>query len=105
MSFAFSKKVQTCTTSLIPVLLLASLGIVSRCFESWNSDSNSNLFAGGLLLLRESSKVCFQLLKTFRVTPKTLPPSCLSEVWQLVLTCGVLILFLVVYAKLFHLAV
>ena len=44
-----------------------------------------------------SSKVCFELLETFRVTPKTLPPGCLSEVGQPVQTCGVLILFLVLY--------
>lgn len=45
-----------------------------------------------------SNKVCFELLKTFRVTPKTLPPGCLSEVGQPVQTCGVLGLFLVLYA-------
>ena len=33
-----------------------------------------------------SSKVCFELLETFRVTPKALPPGCLSEVGQPVLT-------------------
>ena len=52
-----------------------------------------------------SSKVCFELLKTFRVTPKTLPPGCLSEVGQPVLTYGIFILFLAVYAKQFNFAV
>ena len=52
-----------------------------------------------------SSKVCFELLKTFRVTPKALPPGCLSEVGQPVLTCGIYILFLAVYTKQFHFAV
>ena len=46
-----------------------------------------------------SSKVCFELLETFRVTPKTLPLGCLSEVGQPVLTCGVLVLFLVLYTN------
>lgn len=32
--------------------------------------------------------------KTFQVTPKTLPPGCLSEVWQPVQACGILGLFL-----------
>ena len=52
-----------------------------------------------------SSKVCFELLKTFRVTPKTLPLGCLSEVGQPVQTCGVLVLFLVLYAVQSHLTV
>lgn len=54
----------------IPVLLLGSLGIRKRCFESRNNNTYSNPFAGGLLLSRESSKVCFELPKTFRVTPQ-----------------------------------
>ena len=79
------------TTDLIPVLILGSIGIGKRCFESQNISTNSNPFAGGLLLSRESSKVsfglpegfsvtaengsskvCFELLKTFRVTPENL---------------------------------
>ena len=78
-----------------------SLGIGKRCFGSRNNSTNSNPFADGFLLSRESSKVsfglpegfsvtaengsskvCFELLKTFMVTPKTLPPGCLSEVGQ-----------------------
>ena len=93
----------------IPFLLLGSLGIGKRCFESRNNSTNSNPFADGLLISREiseksarcpssyskafrllpksgSSKVCFELLETFRVTPKALPPGCLSEVGQPVLT-------------------
>jgi hypothetical protein len=80
---------------------LGSLGIGKRCFGSRNNSTNSNPFADGFLLSRESSKVsfglpegfsvtaengsskvCFELLKTFMVTPKTLPPGCLSEVGQ-----------------------
>ena len=81
-------------TDLIPVFLLGSLGIGKRCFGSRNNSTNSNPFASGLLLSRESSKVsfglpagfsvtaengsskvCFELLETFRVTPKTLLPT------------------------------
>ena len=78
--------------SLVSVLLLGSLGIGERCFESRNNSVNSNPFADGLLISREiskvsfellkgafqllpksgSSKVCFELLKTFRVTPESL---------------------------------
>lgn len=93
----------------IPFLLLGSLGIGKRCFESRNNSTNSNPFVDGLLISREiseksarcpssypkafrllpksgSSEVCFELLETFRVTPKALPPGCLSEVGQPVLT-------------------
>ena len=62
-------------TNLTSVLLLGSIGIGKRCFENRNNSTISNLFTGGLLLSRESSKVCFELLKTFRVTPKTLLPT------------------------------
>ena len=111
-------------TDLIPVLLLGSLGIGKRCFKSRNNSANSNPFAGGFLISREiskvsfglpedfsvtaengSSKVCFELLKTFRVTPKTLPPGCLSKVGQPVQTFGVLILFRVFYTVQSYLAV
>ena len=64
---------------LILVLLLGSLGIGKRCFESRNNSTNSSPFAGGFLISRESSKVCFELLETFRVTPKALPPGCLPK--------------------------
>ena len=49
--------------SLIPVLLLGSIGIGKRCFESRNSSSNSNPFADGLLLSRESSKVVLRVTR------------------------------------------
>ena len=65
--------------------------------------SNSKAFR--LLPKSGSSKVCFELLKTFQFTPKTLPPGCLSEVGQPVQTCGVLILFLVLYAVQSHLVI
>ena len=57
----------------IPVLLLGSLGIRKRCFESRNNNTYSNPFAGGLLLSRESSKVSFELPEGFSVT---------AEKWQ-----------------------
>ena len=112
----FSNKVQA-DTALIPILLLGSLGIEKRCFESeivvqipirlladycFHEKAarcpSSYPKAFRLLPKIGSSKVCFELLKTFRVTPKTLPPGCLSEVGQPVQTCGVLILLLVLYA-------
>lgn len=61
------------TTDLIPVLILGSIGIGKRCFESQNISTNSNPFAGGLLLSRESSKVSFELPEGFSVT---------AEKWQ-----------------------
>jgi len=89
-------------TALIPFLLLGSIGIGKRCFESQNISTNSNPFAGGLLLSRESSKVSFELPEGFSVTaekwqqqgmfrvtqnlssysPKALPLGCSSEVGQ-----------------------
>lgn len=58
---------------LIQVLLLGSLGIGKRCFESRSNSTNSNPFAGGFLLSRESSKVSFELPEGFSVT---------AEKWQ-----------------------
>lgn len=58
---------------LILVLLLGSLGIGKRCFESRNNSTNSNPFAGGFLISRESSKVSFELPEGFSVT---------AEKWQ-----------------------
>ena len=60
-------------SSLILVLLLGSIGIGKRCFVVQNNSTNSNPFAGGLLLSRESSKVSFELLEGFSVT---------AEKWQ-----------------------
>ena len=54
--------------NFILVLLLGSLGIGKRCFGSRNNSTNSNPFAGGLLLSRESSKVSFGLPEGFSVT-------------------------------------
>ena len=59
--------------SLIPVFLLGSLGIEKRCLGGRNNDVNSNPFADGLLLSRESSKVSFGLPEGFSVT---------AEKWQ-----------------------
>ena len=83
--------------SLISVFLLGSLGIKKRCYGSRNNSTISNPFVDGLLISREISKVSFELLKGFSVTPKTLPLGCLSEVWQPIQTFGVLILFRVFY--------
>lgn len=58
---------------LILVLLLGSLGIGKRCFESRNNSTNSNPFAGGFLISREISKVSFGLPEGFSVT---------AEKWQ-----------------------
>lgn len=59
--------------SLVSVLLLGSLGIGERCFESRNNSVNSNPFVDGFLISREISKVSFELLKGFSVT---------AEKWQ-----------------------
>ena len=111
--------------SLITVLLLGSLGIGKRCFESRNNSTNSNPFADGLLLSRESSKVSFELPEGFSVTAEKWqqqgmfrvtrnPPGYSRKPCRLVappksgnlfLTCGNRILFLVLDAVLFHLAV
>ena len=110
----------------ISFLLLGSLGIGKRCFESRNNNTCSNPFIDGFLVLPKaqqgvlrvtpkafrllpksgSSKVCFELLKTFRVTPRkpcrlVAPP----KSGNLFLTCGNRVLFLVLDAVLFHLAV
>ena len=77
----------------IPFLLLGSLGIGKRCFESRNNNTCSNPFIDGFLVLSKaqqgvlrvtrrlfgycrkgSSKVCFELLETLRVTPASLAP-------------------------------
>lgn len=60
-------------TGLIPVLLLGSMGIGKRCLGGRNNDVNSNPFADGFLLSRESSKVSFGLPEGFSVT---------AEKWQ-----------------------
>ena len=113
------------TTDLISVLILGSIGIGKRCFESQNISTNSNPFAGGLLLSRESSKVSFGLPEGFSVTAEKWQQQGMFWVTQnlasysrkpcrrvaspksgnLFLTCGNLALFLVLDAVLFHLAV
>lgn len=59
--------------TLISFLLLGSLGIGKRCFESRNNSTNSKPFADGLLISREISKVSFGLPEGFSVT---------AEKWQ-----------------------
>ena len=46
--------------------------IEKRCFESRNNSTFSNPFTDGLLISREISKVFFELLKGFSVTPDSL---------------------------------
>jgi len=70
----------------VPILLLGSLGIGKRYFESRSNSYFLNPFLDGLLISPEISKVSFELLKGFSVTPETLLPGCLSEVGQLVPT-------------------
>lgn len=109
----------------IPFLLLGSLGIGKRCFESRNNSTNSNPFADGLLISREISKVSFELLEGFSVTAEKWQQQGMFWVTQnlsgysrkpcrrvaspksgnLFLTCGNRALFLVLDAVLFHLAV
>ena len=102
---------------LIPVLLLDSLGIGKRCFGSRNNSTISNPFAYGFFdstrnqqgVLRvtrrlfgycrkvAAARYVLSYSKRFGLLPKPLPPGCLSEVGQPVLTYGVLVLFLVLY--------
>ena len=68
---------------LIPILLLGSLGIGKRCFESQNNNTCSNPFIDGFLVLSKAqtdflcsqkhSKVSFGLPEGFSVT---------AEKWQ-----------------------
>ena len=103
---------------LILVLLLGSLGIGKRCFESRNNSTNSNPFAGGFLISREISKVSFGLPEGFSVTAEKWQQQGMFRVTQnisgysrkpcrrvaspksgnLFKPCGVLGLFLVLYA-------
>lgn len=54
----------------VPILLLDSLGIGKRCFESRSNSCFLNPFLDGLLISPEISKVSFELLKGFSVTPE-----------------------------------
>ena len=102
--------------SLIPVLLLGSLGIGKRCFESeivvqipirlltdfcFHEKAarcpSSYPKAFRLLPKMAAARYVLSNSKRFGLPPKTLPPGCLSEVGQPVLTYGVLGLFLVLY--------
>jgi len=83
-------------TTLVQIHLLTDF----LCSQKHSSKVSFELPEGFSVTAENGScKVCFGLL------PKTLPPSCLSEVGQPVLTCGIFILFLAVYAKQFHSAV
>lgn len=54
----------------VPILLLGSLGIGKRYFESRSNSYFLNPFLDGLLISPEISKVSFELLKGFSVTPE-----------------------------------
>jgi|GEM_PF-7056753 len=83
-------------TTLVQIHLLTDF----LCSQKHSSKVSFELPEGFSVTAENGScKVCFGLL------PKTLPPGCLSEVGQPVLTCGIFILFLAVYAKQFHSAV
>lgn len=86
----------------IPFLLLGSLGIGKRCFESRNNNTCSNPFIDGFLVLPKAQQGVLRVTrrlfgycrkvaaaryvlsysKPFGLLPKALPPSCLSEVGQ-----------------------
>lgn len=92
--------------TLISFLLLGSLGIGKRCFEIRNNSTNSNPFADGFLVLSKAQQGVLRVTrrlfgycrkvaaaryvssysKPFGLLPKALPPGCLSEVGQPVLT-------------------
>ena len=72
----------------IPFLLLGSLGIGKRCFESRNNSTNSNPFADGLLISREISKVSFGLPEGFSVTAEKWCPSGYPKAFRLLPKSG-----------------
>ena len=109
----------------IPFLLLGSLGIGKRCFESRNYNTCSNPFIDGFLVLSKAQQgvlrvtrrlfgYCRKVAAARYVSSYSKPSGYSRKPCRLVappksgnlfLTYGILILFLVVYAKLFHLAV
>lgn len=74
--FALTSRYTTPSTSpkgdylSVSILLLGSLGIGKRCFEIRSNSYFLNLFLDGLLISPEISKVSFELLKGFSVTPE-----------------------------------
>ena len=74
--FALTSRYTTPSTSpkgdylSVSILLLGSLGIGKRCFEIRSNSHFLNLFLDGLLISPEISKVSFELLKGFSVTPE-----------------------------------
>ena len=110
--FALTSRYTTPSTSpkgdylSVSILLLGSLGIGKRCFEIRSNSYFLNPFLDGLLISPEISKVSFELLKTFRVTPRkpcrlVAPPKS-GDLFQ---TCGNRVLFLVSDTILFYLTV
>ena len=109
----------------IPFLLLGSLGIGKRCFESRNNNTCSNPFIDGFLVLSKAQQGVLRVTrrlfgycrkvaaaryvlsysKPFGLLPKALPPVAPPKSGNLFLTCGNRALFLVLDAVLFHLAV
>ena len=86
----------------IPFLLLGSLGIGKRCFESRNNNTCSNPFIDGFLVLSKAQQGVLRVTrrlfgycrkvaaaryvlsysKPFGLLPQALPPGCSSEVGQ-----------------------
>lgn len=78
----------------IPFLLLGSLGIGKRCFESRNNNTCSNPFIDGFLVLSKAQQGVLRVTrrlfgycrkgsgKACGLLPQALPPGCSSEVGQ-----------------------
>lgn len=68
----------------IPFLLLGSLGIGKRCFESRNNNTCSNPFIDGFLVLSKARQGVLRVTRNIPcgLLPQALPPGCSSEVGQ-----------------------
>ena len=68
----------------IPFLLLGSLGIGKRCFESRNNNTCSNPFIDGFLVLSKAQQGVLRVTRNIPcgLLPQALPPGCSSEVGQ-----------------------
>ena len=68
----------------IPFLLLGSLGIGKRCFESRNNNTCSNPFIDGFLVLSKAQQGVLRVTRNIPcgLLPQALPPGRSSEVGQ-----------------------
>ena len=68
----------------IPFLLLGSLGIGKRCFESRNNNTCSNPFIDGFLVLSKAQQGVLRVTRNIPcgLLPQALPPGYSSEVGQ-----------------------